>query len=50
MPTLSDSIVSSSSRKLAVRVRPDLKARRQRFHANLAERRHRPAGKALGCQ
>jgi putative peptide zinc metalloprotease protein len=31
MPTLADSIVSSSSRKLAIRVRPDLKARRQRY-------------------
>jgi putative peptide zinc metalloprotease protein len=31
MPTLSDSIVSSSSRKLSIRVRPDLKARRQRY-------------------
>jgi putative peptide zinc metalloprotease protein len=31
MPTLTDSIVSSSSRKLTIRVRPDLKARRQRY-------------------
>lgn len=31
MPTLADSIVSSSSRKLSIRVRPDLKARRQRY-------------------
>lgn len=31
MPTLSDSIVSSSSRKLAIRVRPDLRARKQRY-------------------
>jgi putative peptide zinc metalloprotease protein len=31
MPTLADSIVSSSSRKLAIRVRPDLKARKQRY-------------------
>ncbi len=31
MPTLSDSIVSSSSRKLTIRARPDLKARRQRY-------------------
>jgi putative peptide zinc metalloprotease protein len=31
MPTLADSIVSSSSRKLTIRVRPDLKARRQRY-------------------
>ena len=31
MPTLADSIVSSSSRKLAIRVRPDLRARRQRY-------------------
>jgi putative peptide zinc metalloprotease protein len=31
VPTLADSIVSSSSRKLSIRVRPDLKARRQRY-------------------
>jgi putative peptide zinc metalloprotease protein len=31
MPTLADSIVSSSSRKLAIRVRPDLQARKQRY-------------------
>jgi putative peptide zinc metalloprotease protein len=31
MPTLADSIVSSSSRTLAIRVRPDLKARKQRY-------------------
>ncbi len=31
MPTLADSIVSSSSRKLSIRARPDLKARRQRY-------------------
>ncbi|HMP06378.1 MAG TPA: biotin/lipoyl-binding protein, partial [Lacipirellulaceae bacterium] len=31
MSTLADSIVSSSSRKLAIRARPDLKARRQRY-------------------
>lgn len=35
MPTLADSIVSSSSRKLAVRVRPDLKARRQRYQGRV---------------
>ncbi|MCA9236262.1 MAG: biotin/lipoyl-binding protein [Planctomycetales bacterium] len=35
MPTLSDSIVSSSSRKLAIRVRPDLKARRQRYQGRV---------------
>jgi putative peptide zinc metalloprotease protein len=31
MPTLADSIVSSSSRKLTIRARPDLKARKQRY-------------------
>jgi putative peptide zinc metalloprotease protein len=31
MPTLADSIVSSSSRKLSIRARPDLKARRHRY-------------------
>jgi putative peptide zinc metalloprotease protein len=31
MPTLADSIVSSSSRKLTIRARPDLRARRQRY-------------------
>ncbi|QDT01039.1 hemolysin D [Adhaeretor mobilis] len=31
MATLADSIVSSSSRKLAIRVRPDLAARKQRY-------------------
>jgi putative peptide zinc metalloprotease protein len=31
MATLADSIVSSSSRRLAIRVRPDLKARKQRY-------------------
>src|SRR5262245_13723188 len=31
MATLSDSLVSSSSRKLPIRMRPDLKARRQRY-------------------
>src|SRR5215213_5186434 len=31
MPTLADSIVSSSSRKLSIRARPDLKARKQRY-------------------
>jgi len=35
MPTLADSIVSSSSRKLAIRVRPDLKARRQRYQGRI---------------
>ena len=31
MPTLADSIVSSSSRKLSIRARPDLHARKQRY-------------------
>ena len=31
MATLSDSLVSSSARKLSIRVRPDLSARRQRY-------------------
>ncbi len=35
MPTLANSIVSSSSRKLAIRVRPDLKARRQRYQGRI---------------
>ena len=35
MPTLADSIVSSSSRKLAIRVRPDLTARRQRYQGRI---------------
>ena len=35
MPTLSDSIVSSSTRKLAIRVRPDLRARRQRYQGRV---------------
>ena len=35
MPTLADSIVSSSSRHLAIRVRPDLKARRQRYQGRV---------------
>ena len=35
MPTLADSIVSSSSRPLAIRVRPDLKARRQRYQGRI---------------
>ena len=35
MPTLADSIVSSSSRKLAIRVRPDLKARKQRYQGRV---------------
>ncbi len=32
MATLADSLVSSSSRPLALRMRPDLTARRQRYH------------------
>ena len=35
MATLADSIVSSSSRKLGIRVRPDLKARRQRYQGRV---------------
>src|SRR5919108_2990660 len=35
MPTLADSIVSSSSRKLTIRVRPDLKARKHRSQGRL---------------
>ena len=35
MATLSESIVSSSSRRLAIRVRPDLKARRQRYQGRV---------------
>lgn len=35
MATLAQSIVSSSSRKLAIRVRPDLKARRQRYQGRV---------------
>ncbi|MCA9229823.1 MAG: biotin/lipoyl-binding protein [Planctomycetales bacterium] len=35
MATLADTIVSSSSRKLAVLVRPDLKARRQRYQGRI---------------
>jgi putative peptide zinc metalloprotease protein len=35
MSTLADSIVSSSSRPLAIRVRPDLKARRQRYQGRV---------------
>ncbi|RIK74159.1 MAG: hemolysin D, partial [Planctomycetota bacterium] len=35
MPTLADSIVSSSSRKLTIRARPDLKARRQRYQGRI---------------
>lgn len=31
MPTLAESIVSSSSRRLAIRVRPDLSSRKQRY-------------------
>src|SRR3989339_239223 len=32
MPTLADSLVSSSARKLPIRKRPDLEAQRQRYH------------------
>lgn len=32
MPTLADSLVSSSARKLPIRVRPDLSAQRQLYH------------------
>ena len=35
MSTLADSIVSSSSRRLAIRVRPDLQARRQRYQGRV---------------
>lgn len=35
MATLSNSIVSSSSRKLAIRARPDLKARKQRYQGRV---------------
>ena len=35
MATLADSLVSSSSRKLPIRVRPDLSARRQRYQGRL---------------
>jgi len=35
MATLADSIVSSSSRRLAIRVRPDLQARRQRYQGRV---------------
>lgn len=35
MPTLADSIVSSSSRQLAIRARPDLKARKQRYQGRV---------------
>jgi putative peptide zinc metalloprotease protein len=35
MSTLADSLVSSSSRKLPIRKRPDLKARRQRYQGRL---------------
>ncbi|NOY30509.1 MAG: PqqD family protein, partial [Planctomycetes bacterium] len=35
MSTLADSIVSSSSRSLAVIVRPDLKARKQRYQGRV---------------
>ena len=32
MATLADSLISSTSRPLALRMRPDLSARRQRYH------------------
>src|SRR6187401_1476514 len=32
MPTLAESLVSSTSRKLTLRMRPDLAARRHRYH------------------
>jgi len=35
MSTLADSLVSSSSRKLPIRKRPDLKARRQRYQGRI---------------
>src|SRR3954451_16117166 len=35
MATLADSLVSSSSRKLPIRMRPDLKARRQRYQGRI---------------
>jgi putative peptide zinc metalloprotease protein len=35
MATLANSIVSSSSRKLSIRARPDLKARRQRYQGRV---------------
>ena len=35
MATLADSIVSSQSRKLTIRVRPDLKARKQRYQGRV---------------
>ncbi|MCH2113618.1 MAG: biotin/lipoyl-binding protein [Pirellulales bacterium] len=35
MPTLADSIVASSSRKMAIRVRPDLQSRRQRYQGRV---------------
>ena len=35
MSTLADSLVSSSSRKLPIRKRPDLKARKQRYQGRL---------------
>ena len=35
MATLADSLVSSSSRKLPIRKRPDLKARKQRYQGRL---------------
>src|SRR3982751_1227542 len=36
MATLADSLVSSSSRKLPIRMRPDLKARRQRYQGRVS--------------
>src|ERR1043165_3502137 len=35
MATLTESLVSSSSRKLPIRKRPDLKARRQRYQGRI---------------
>ena len=35
MTTLADSLVSTSARKIPVRVRPDLVARRQRYHGRV---------------
>ena len=35
MATLAQSLVSSSSRKLPIRMRPDLSARRQRYQGRL---------------
>ncbi len=35
MSTLADSLVSSSSRKLPIRMRPDLRSKRQRYHGRV---------------